>query len=79
MDLLACGCGCYSASRMPKPEVLEDYYCRYYDKTEETATFEGSARFGAHLYGMLQSTQRSAMRILDFGGGEIQNPHGASL
>jgi hypothetical protein len=54
---------------MPKPEVLEDYYCRYYDKTEETATFDGSDRFGAHLYGMLQSSQRSAMRILDFGGG----------
>jgi len=54
---------------MPTLEVLEDYYCRYYDKTEETATFEGSERFGAHLYGMLKSTQRSAMRILDFGGG----------
>jgi hypothetical protein len=54
---------------MPTPEVLEDYYFRYYDKTEETATFDGSERFGAHLYGMLQSSQRSAMRILDFGGG----------
>jgi 2-polyprenyl-3-methyl-5-hydroxy-6-metoxy-1,4-benzoquinol methylase len=54
---------------MPKPEVLEDYYRSYYDQTEETATFDGSERFGAHLYGMLQSSQRSAMRILDFGGG----------
>ena len=69
VDLVACGCGCYSASRMPKPEVLEDYYHRYYDQTEETATFNGSDRFGAHLYRMLQSSQRSAMRILDFGGG----------
>jgi 2-polyprenyl-3-methyl-5-hydroxy-6-metoxy-1,4-benzoquinol methylase len=69
VDLVACGCGCHSASRMPKPEVLEDYYSRYYDKFEETATFDGSERFGVHLYGMLQSSQRSAMRILDFGGG----------
>ena len=69
VDLVACGCGCYSASRMPKPEVLEEYYRRYYDQTEETATFDGSERFGAHLYRMLQSSQRSAMRILYFGGG----------
>jgi 2-polyprenyl-3-methyl-5-hydroxy-6-metoxy-1,4-benzoquinol methylase len=54
---------------MPKPDVLEDYYSRYYDQTEETATFDGSERFGVHLYGMLQFSQRSAMRILDFGGG----------
>jgi len=69
VDLVACECGCYSASRMPKPEVLEDYYRRYYDNTGETATFHGAQRFGVHLYGMLQSSQRSAMRILDFGGG----------
>jgi 2-polyprenyl-3-methyl-5-hydroxy-6-metoxy-1,4-benzoquinol methylase len=54
---------------MPKPEVLDDYYCRYYDKTGETATFGRSERFGVHLYSMFQSSQRSAMRVLDFGGG----------
>jgi hypothetical protein len=50
---------------MPKPEVLEDYYRSYHYQTEETATFDGSERFGAHLYGMLQSSQRSAVRILE--------------
>lgn len=69
MDLLACRCGCYSASRMPRSEVLQDYYACYYAMSQDTATFEGSDRFGVHLFGMLQSSQRDVMRFLDFGGG----------
>jgi hypothetical protein len=67
--LLACPCGCFSASRMPKPELLENYYASYYAATRDTATFDGSERFGVHLFGLLQSTQKKTMRILDFGGG----------
>ena len=69
MDLVACRCGVFSASRMPRSEVLEDYYASYYTATADTATFDGSVRFGAHLFGMLQSAQKGMMRILDFGGG----------
>jgi len=54
---------------MPRSEVLEDYYASYYTATADTATFDGSVRFGAHLFGMLQSAQKGMMRILDFGGG----------
>jgi hypothetical protein len=45
MHLLACRCGCISASRMPREEVLRDYYKRYYTATDGTATFDGSDRF----------------------------------
>jgi hypothetical protein len=69
VDLLACRCGCCSASRMPKPEILQDYYACYYSATKDTATFDGSDRFGVHLVGMLASSQKAMMRILDFGGG----------
>src|SRR5262249_290629 len=69
VDLLACRCGCFSASRMPRSEVLQDYYARYYAATQDTATFDGSDRFGVHLFRMLQPSQKGMMRILDFGGG----------
>ena len=49
--------------------MLRDYYACYYTATQDTATFDGSERFGVHLFGMLQSSQRRMMRILDFGGG----------
>ena len=69
VDLLACPCGCFSASRMPKPEVLRDYYASYYATIQNTVTFDGSDRFGVHLFGMLRAAQKDTMRILDFGGG----------
>src|SRR5690348_10164868 len=58
VDLLACRCGCFSASRMPKAEVLEKYYASYYAATDDTATFDGSDRFGVHLFGIVRFTQR---------------------
>ena len=67
--LLACRCGCRSASRMPRPEVLRDYYARYYAAIDGTATFDGSDRFARHLFRSLGVTPKSSLRILDFGGG----------
>src|ERR1700679_1337348 len=67
--LLACRCGCMSASRMPQPNVLSDYYSRYYAETGGTATFDGSDRFARHLFRLLSDAPKSHLRILDFGGG----------
>jgi hypothetical protein len=69
VNLLACRCGCMSASRMPQPNVLSDYYGRYYDATGGTATFDGSDRFARHLFRQLSDAPKNDLRILDFGGG----------
>src|ERR1700722_1131738 len=69
--LLSCRCGCMSASRMPQPEVLSDYYSRYYAAAAGTATFDGSDRFARHLFRLLKpcDAPKNKLRILDFGGG----------
>jgi 2-polyprenyl-3-methyl-5-hydroxy-6-metoxy-1,4-benzoquinol methylase len=70
VELRLCRCGCRSASRMPKPEVLAAYYANYYSHGNETGyTFDGSARFGAHLLSQLKLGPVRNPRILDFGGG----------
>jgi SAM-dependent methyltransferase len=69
IDLLSCDCGCKSASRMPLPDVLRDYYSRYYAGTDDTATFDGAGRFARHLFRVLDAPVKDHMRILDFGGG----------
>src|ERR1035441_3030807 len=67
--LLACPCGCFSASRMPGEEVLKEYYSHYYAAIDGTATFDGGERFSRHLFGVLGVAPKPSMRILDFGGG----------
>lgn|ERR1039458_3606493 len=70
VDLLHCRCGCRSASRMPKPEVLTEYYSGYYSHGNHTGyTFDDSARFGPHLLRQLRLGSVPNARILDFGGG----------
>ena len=69
VHLLACRCGCISASRMPREEVLRDYYKYYYATIDGTTTFDGSDRFSRHLFRSLGVAPRSSIRILDFGGG----------
>lgn len=77
LSLLACGCGCISASRMPKPEFLRDYYRGYYSRGEDGSKggfrfpieFEGSDRLARHLFGCLGVPAKDRLRILDFGGG----------
>ena len=77
VDLLACSCGCISASRMPKPEYLRDYYRRYYSTDREASktsssfpmNFEGSHRLARHLFRHLGVPAKQRVRILDFGGG----------
>lgn len=70
VDLLECRCGCRSASRMPKPEVLTTYYSSYYSNGNSTGyTFDESSRFGPHLWRQFQARPVKTPRILDFGGG----------
>lgn len=79
IHLLHCpACGGRSAAWMPKPEVLQDYYSRYFDSTEAAGegdtvrmTFQGIDRFARHLVkAMPVAAGKSPVRILDYGGGD---------
>jgi transcription elongation factor Elf1 len=77
VTLLQCAaCGAVSASRIPKPEALDDYYSHYYEQskaftTEERVTFHDSQRFGRHLARrILRYGRGNAVSVLDFGGGD---------
>lgn len=75
--LLKCSdCCCASASRMPTPQALHDYYTAYYKSPNasksDQVTFDAPERFGRHLARHIRvpSEEVSAFRILDFGGGD---------
>jgi SAM-dependent methyltransferase len=56
---------------MPKPEVLADFYRRYYDSRDEKTTYDDVRRLGRHIDGCLRRNFHSDRpRILDFGGGD---------
>jgi SAM-dependent methyltransferase len=60
-----------SASHMPRPEVLEAYYARYYAGFEREVTFSGAARFARHIaHALPRHALPRSMRILDYGGGD---------
>jgi SAM-dependent methyltransferase len=62
--------GC-SASHMPAPAVLADYYAHYYDDREHAVTFSGAARFARHLVKTIPGGAfGSSVSILDYGGGD---------
>lgn len=70
VDLLECpSCYCRSASRMPRPEVLHEFYSTYYQHLPGTSTFDGSPRFAQHLFQCLGVSPGQHLRLLDFGGG----------
>jgi len=81
--LLECvACAACSASRMPTPEILKNYYKDYYDgqtpgKVAKVAspidrvTVGDTVKMGKHLARCFSYNQRNAsIRILDFGGGD---------
>jgi hypothetical protein len=62
--------GC-SASRMPRQETLDTYYKSYYAETDRRVTMGEPSRFARHVAQPMPELQhRSALRILDFGGGD---------
>jgi len=74
VHLLQCPrCRACSVSRMPRPEVLDDFYCHYYERrgSEHEVAFATPLRFARHV---LRRIPRGALdgdvRILDFGGGD---------
>jgi len=70
VDLRECRCGCRTASRLPKSEVLREYYSGYYSNGNESGyTFDDRARFGQHLSRHLELAPLRNPRILDYGGG----------
>jgi 2-polyprenyl-3-methyl-5-hydroxy-6-metoxy-1,4-benzoquinol methylase len=72
INMLACSsCGACSASHMPTPQLLNDYYAKYYADSEEQHTFHSPARFARHLLrSMPDLAGAESLRILDFGGGD---------
>jgi methyltransferase family protein len=72
IELLECSnCRAYSASLMPRPEVLKRYYAEYYKFGQERNTCPNSTRFAARIAGHLKfSSHVPLIRILDFGGGD---------
>jgi len=64
-------CHACSASHMPKPEVLDDYYAHYYHQPDKKITFAGVGKFANHLLKFIGSDGLpSRVRMLDFGGGD---------
>lgn len=75
VELLSCEtCGGYSASRMPTPETLRDYYRDYYDDAERRITFDLPQRLALHIFRRAFPAAPPSRRIdlLDFGGGDAE-------
>lgn len=72
VDMLRCpNCRACSASHMPRPELLESFYARYYDHFDREVTFSDAARFARHVVdGLPRDAFEGSMRILDYGGGD---------
>lgn len=70
--MLSCArCRACSASHMPAPAVLDDYYAHYYDDREHAVTFSGAARFAGHVVKSIpRGAFGSSVSILDYGGGD---------
>lgn len=70
--MLACPvCRACSASHMPSPVVLADYYAHYYDDREHAVTFSGATRFARHVLKIIPGDAfGSSVSILDYGGGD---------
>lgn len=75
VDLVHCQhCDATSASRMPRPEVLERYYGSYYEEQPEQVTFDRPERLATHivrhtLASLGQLGERDLV-VVDFGGGD---------
>lgn len=73
ISLLRCQrCGGCSASRMPRPEILTQYYAKYYEAAgEHTVTLQHVPGFARHIVRSASGLPPGQpVRILDFGGGD---------
>jgi SAM-dependent methyltransferase len=75
VELLSCEtCGGYSASRMPTPKALRDFYRDYYEDTDQRITFDLPQRLANHIFRRAFPAAPPSRRIdlLDFGGGDAE-------
>lgn len=71
VHLLACGdCGGCSASHMPTPEILAEYYRCYFRADGPKITLTDANAFADHVLRLVRLNGASSIRILDFGGGD---------
>jgi hypothetical protein len=64
-------CHGVSASRMPTPQALNDYYARYYDRAlTELITTPKPERLARRIASHWSAPPRDRIGILDFGGGD---------
>jgi SAM-dependent methyltransferase len=72
IGMLVCRhCRGTSASHMPTDRFLERYYTSYHDGRSARVTFFDTERFATHVVAALPNAWKSsALRILDFGGGD---------
>lgn len=71
IEMLECPhCGGCSASHMPKASVLDEYYSRYYDKSDIGTTTPNTKRMADAVLSALTLANGVPIRILDFGGGD---------
>lgn len=75
VSLLYCRtCHAASASRMPKPKALEEYYSHYYDDKEEKITLDTPDRMACHIkqhaWPAMGNLIGQKVSILDYGGGD---------
>lgn len=79
VEMLRCGnCRACSASHMPRPEILDEYYRAYYAGKPERLTCPNSDGLARHILRFLAAPADTALdgppapraRILDFGGGD---------
>src|SRR5262249_1769341 len=75
VEMLRCAsCHACSASHMPRPHILDQYYRTYYAGKPEKLTCPSSNGLARHILGFVTASRVAAsegpMRILDFGGGD---------
>lgn len=64
-------CHACSASHMPKPEVLDDYYANYYHQDDKKITFASVGKFANNVLRTVGAKRLpTRVRLLDFGGGD---------
>jgi 2-polyprenyl-3-methyl-5-hydroxy-6-metoxy-1,4-benzoquinol methylase len=62
-------CHACTASRMPTPEALNEYYANYFHPSVPKITHDSPERFARHIASFIREPRRD-MAITDFGGGD---------
>lgn len=70
VHLLRCpNCHACTASRMPTPGALAEYYAKYFHPSTPKITHDSPERFAQHIASFIRMS-KTVLRITDFGGGD---------